>query len=176
MAVVGLTTGVVLKRGFRRRCAVCGQKKLFRRWVIMVEQCPRCSFRFQREPGQWLGSWFLNICLAQLVVVGILVAGVVAGSPRPPILALSIAAGLAACLFPIWFFPYSRTIWVAIDLAMRPLEFSEGVDPFWELEGERRLMLRDQPSSKHSSTAGRQDEPGRFPPVEPDPEAGGPLC
>jgi uncharacterized protein (DUF983 family) len=128
---------------------------LFRRWVIMVERCPRCGLRFRRDPGQWLGSWFLNICLAQLVVIGILIAEVATGYPGTSIVALGIIGALAACLFPLWFFPYSRTIWVAIDLAMRPLEFSEDVDPFWELEG---------------------DVADHVPPIESGPDDGGRLC
>ena len=41
---------------------------------------------------------------------------------------------LAAVAVPFLFFPFSRTIWTAIDLAMRPLEFEEGVAPGFELE------------------------------------------
>ena len=37
-----------------------------------------------------------------------------------------LAAGLAgAVLIPVAFFPFSRTIWSAIDLFMRPLEAEE---------------------------------------------------
>ena len=114
---------------YQRRCAVCGQKGLFRRWVVMAERCPRCGFRFERAPGQWLGSWFLNICLAQMLAILIVIAGVVVAYPHPPILALFVIGVVAMVVFPIWFFPYSRTLWVAIDLAMTPLEFGEGVDP-----------------------------------------------
>ena len=46
--------------------------------------------------------------------------------------------------FPILFFPFSRTIWVAIDLAMRPLELHEGVAPLWELEGDRQVLLSER--------------------------------
>ncbi len=133
MAHVALSTGTVLRRGLLRRCAVCGQKKLFTRWLVMAESCPRCGFRFQREPGQWLGSWFLNVCLSQVLAVGILIGGVIASYPRPPGLALGAVGVAVMVLFPVFFFPYSRTIWVAIDLAMKPLEFGEGVDPQWEL-------------------------------------------
>ena len=36
-----------------------------------------------------------------------------------------------ACLTPILFFGSSHTLWSAIDLAMRPLEPSDDVDPRW---------------------------------------------
>lgn len=137
---MALSTGTLLKRGVRRRCPVCGGKKLFRRWVSMAADCPTCGLHFQRVPGQWLGSWFLNICLAQILAIGIVLGGVIAGYPDPPLAAIGVIGGAVMLAFPIWFFPYSRTIWVAIDLAMRPLEFDEGVDPGWELEAELREL------------------------------------
>jgi hypothetical protein len=110
----------------------------------MAERCPRCRFRFRREPGEWLGSWFLNICAAQFLVVGFVIVAVVAFYPRPPIAAIGIIGVVGTIAFPIWFFPYSRTIWVAIDLAMRPLELSEDVDPQWELEAEQQAFLAER--------------------------------
>jgi hypothetical protein len=106
----------------------------------MAERCPRCGLRFQREPGEWLGSWFLNICAAQVLVVGFMIAGVVAFYPRPPIAVLAVVGLVGTVVFPIWFFPYSRTIWLAIDLAMRPVQLSEDVDPRWELEADRQAL------------------------------------
>jgi hypothetical protein len=110
----------------------------------MAERCPRCRFRFQREPGEWLGSWFLNICAAQILVVALVIGAVVAFYPTPPIAVVAVVGVIGAIAFPIGFFPYSRTIWVAIDLAMRPLELSEGVDPQWELESDREALLAER--------------------------------
>jgi uncharacterized protein (DUF983 family) len=141
---VALSTGVMLRRGLRRRCPVCGQNKLFRRWIGMLDDCPRCGLTFQRVPGQWLGSWFLNICLAQVLVIGIVLGGAIAAYPDPPLLLLGLLGGAVTILFPIWFFPYSRMLWVAIDLAMRPLEFEEGVDPQWELATDAAQLARER--------------------------------
>lgn len=141
---MALKTGTVLKRGFRRRCPVCGQKRLFRRWIVMADECPRCGLVFRRVPGQWLGSWFLNICLAQVLIVGIITVVVAVTYPDPPLGAVLVFGGIATFAFPFLFFPFSRTIWLAIDLAMRPLEFHEGVDPLWELEPATRRALEDE--------------------------------
>jgi hypothetical protein len=100
----------------------------------MTPQCPTCGLTFERVPGQWLGSWFLNVCLAQTVVVLILILGVGFTWPDPPIWPIAIGAAVAALVVPFLFFPWSRTLWLAIDLAMRPLEFDEGVAPGFELE------------------------------------------
>ena len=134
----------VLRRGFTRRCAVCGQGHLFRHWVRMVPTCPQCGLRFARIPGHWLGSWFLNVCLAQVVVLGILIVGVAMTYPDPPMLVIGVIDASAAVLVPLAFFPFSRTIWSAIDLAMRPLEFDDGVAPGFELADEVDAVRHDQ--------------------------------
>jgi uncharacterized protein (DUF983 family) len=141
---VGLTAGTLLRRGLWRRCPVCGQGRLFRRWVRMVERCPRCRLRFKREPGEWVGSWFLNVCLAQILVVVIVIVGAVVFYPHPPVAALAAVGIVGTVVFPVWFFPYSRTIWVAIDVAMRPVELSEDVDPRWELEADHEALLAER--------------------------------
>lgn len=45
-----------------------------------------------------------------------------------PIFGACLAVGL---LTPILFFGSSHTLWAAIDLAMRPLEPDDDVDPSW---------------------------------------------
>jgi hypothetical protein len=76
--------------------------------------------------------------------VAFVIAGVVAFYPRPPIAFLAVAGVVGTVAFPVWFFPYSRTIWVAIDLAMRPLELSEDVDPAWELASDHEALLAER--------------------------------
>ena len=144
---VALTTSTVLRRGFRKHCPVCGQGHLFQGWLRMRSVCPRCGLHFQRIPGHWLGSWFINICVAQTVVVLTLVIGVAATYPNPPMLALTILTVIGALGAPLLFFPFSRTIWCAIDLAMRPLEFDEGVAPGFELTDDMEEAHRDEPDT-----------------------------
>jgi hypothetical protein len=107
---------------------------------------------FLRIPGQWLGSWFLNICLAQTVVVLILLLGVGFTWPDPPMVLISVSAAVAALAVPFAFFPWSRTIWLAIDLAMRPLEFDDGVAPGFELQDDLD-RLRGESGDDHGRAA-----------------------
>ena len=114
----------------------------------MKDECPRCGLHFERVAGHWLGSWFLNICVAQSVVVLILVIGVAATYPTPPMVALTLLTVFGAILAPLLFFPFSRTIWCAIDLAMRPLDFDDGVAPGFELADEvEQARHDDEPGS-----------------------------
>jgi len=102
----------------------------------MVAHCPRCGYHFHRAPGQWLGSWFLNVCLAQMVAAIFLIIAVIATWPEP-LSPWAVGVGVLATLtWAFAFFPLSRTIWVAIDLAMKPLSFGDGVAPGFELQGE----------------------------------------
>jgi len=108
----------------------------------MVADCPGCGFHFHREPGQWLGSWFLNVCLTQGVVVALLVGLVGLSWPERPATAALLLAVVAAGAVPVAFFPFSRTIWAAVDLAMRPLDLHDGVAPGVELEQTAALRGR----------------------------------
>lgn len=149
---MSVPASTLLRRGAARRCPVCGHGGLFRRWVRMAPTCPTCGLVFCRVPGQWLGSWFLNICLAQTVVMLILLLGVGFTWPDPPMVLISVAAGVAALVVPFAFFPWSRTIWLAIDLAMRPLEFDDGVAPGFELQDDLD-RLRGESDGGHGRAA-----------------------
>jgi uncharacterized protein (DUF983 family) len=111
----------MLARGMTKRCARCGSGGLFTAWVRMVPVCPRCELRFEREEGGWLGGIVVNIGATQLLVVAYLVVGLLLTWPDPPLFAL-IAIGIAVVsAFSVFFVPFSKTIWVAIDVWLRSL-------------------------------------------------------
>jgi uncharacterized protein (DUF983 family) len=117
-----VSTGLLLLRGALRRCPVCGQGKLFHRWFSMVETCPRCGFRFERIDGHWVGSLGMNTIVTFGALLVVVVLGLVLDHPDFNVALLTALAVGTAGLVPLVFFPFSRTIWTAIDLAMRPLE------------------------------------------------------
>lgn len=141
---MALSARTMLTRGLLKRCPVCGQGRLFRRWIRMLKVCPRCGYRFHRNPGQWLGSWFLNVCLVQTLVVVALVTAAGISWPRTSAVLLLILALLTAVVVPVAFFPFSRTIWIAIDLVMKPLDFDDDVAPGYELERELAARVEEQ--------------------------------
>ncbi|MCA1830680.1 MAG: DUF983 domain-containing protein [Actinobacteria bacterium] len=109
----------LLARGLTKRCARCGSGHLFRRWTRMVELCPRCHLRFEREEGHWLAATVINLGAAQVLAVVYLVVSIVMTWPDPPV-ALLIAFGVVIEIaFSIFFLPFSKTIWQAIELWMR---------------------------------------------------------
>lgn len=102
----------------------------------MVPECPGCGLRFRRADGHWLGSWFLNVCVVQTAVVLVLVIEFAVTYPDCSVPLLLWSTLAAAVVVPLGFFPYSRTLWSAIDLAMCPLEFADGVAPGVLLAGD----------------------------------------
>ena len=55
----------------------------------------------------------------------VLLGGVLLTWPEPPMAAIGIAAVAIAVFMPIFFLPFSKTVWLASDLLMRPLEAGE---------------------------------------------------
>lgn len=82
----------------------------------MEPRCDRCGLSFDREPGFYLGSIYINYG-ATVIGTGLLYALLVAG------VGTSHRTALAACLavavvFPILFFRHARAILLAVDAAV----------------------------------------------------------
>ncbi len=84
----------------------------------MHERCARCGFSL--APGNSVGANLLNLVLAELTLVTALVTLVVATWPDPPWTILQYGAPILMVIAPLAFFPLSRVLFVAIDLAMHP--------------------------------------------------------
>ena len=125
-----LTLPLLLRRGLTVRCPLCGGRGLFQRWFTMVDRCPRCRLRTERVEGHWLGSLGMNTIVSFAAVLLAVVVGVLLGYPDALTVAV-VGVVATAVIVPIAFFPVSRTLWSAIDLAMRPLEPDDDVDPRW---------------------------------------------
>ena len=113
--------GVMLCRGLVKRCPRCGSGHLFRRWFSMVERCPRCDYRFDREEGSWLGAYVVNFGVTEAGLAALFTAYIInqAGSSASGAIAPWIFMGLLVCVaLPLVFYPFSKTIWTAIDLIM----------------------------------------------------------
>jgi uncharacterized protein (DUF983 family) len=119
------TNGLLLRRGVVLRCPQCGSGRLFRRWLLMRDDCPRCDLHFERVEGQWIGAIAMNTILTLLVLLGLIVVGFGLSYPDAPPKGLLVACVLSAALGPLLFHPFSRTIWLAIDLALRPVSADE---------------------------------------------------
>ena len=111
----------LIGRALRRRCPLCGGSDLFTGWIEPKDACPRCQLKLNRGEGDFfLGAYTLNFIAAELLLGLFLLLGVMLSWPDVPWdLLLWVGAPLMV-LGPVLFYPVSRTLWLAVDLAMRP--------------------------------------------------------
>lgn len=107
------------RRALRLRCPICGEGRLFAGWFRMHEHCAHCGFRFQREPGYFLGSIYFNYGVTSLVVVAVFFGLFLGFDVSPETLLWPLTA--FCLLFPLWFFRYARALWLAMDASFDPL-------------------------------------------------------
>jgi uncharacterized protein (DUF983 family) len=105
-------------RSLRLRCPVCGEGKLFRGWFRMHDRCESCGFNFDRGPGYWLGSIYVNYGLTAMIVTAAYFALFFTDVlPQTSVLWLLTTF---CVLFPLWFFRFARSIWMGFDLYFDP--------------------------------------------------------
>jgi uncharacterized protein (DUF983 family) len=125
------------------RCPACGGGPVFVTWVTMCPSCPSCGIHFDREPegGYWVGSNTINLFASEAAFAVFFVGIIVATWPSPP-WDLLLWGGMALMLlFPVLFFPFSKTLFIAVDLAFRPQEpgdFEQPREPAPKPAGKRR--------------------------------------
>jgi Protein of unknown function (DUF983) len=110
----------LLGRALRLRCPLCGRGKLYRNWFVMHPACSHCGVKFEREPGFFLGSIYINYGLTVLIVsiaYPVLLFGY--GLPETPLLIGSLAFTL---FFPMLLFPWARSLWLGFDQWHDPRE------------------------------------------------------
>src|SRR5581483_5364061 len=111
-------TARILARGVRLRCPRCGETALFRGWFTMARECALCGLRFERAQGYWVGAIYVNYG----VTVTIALAGYFGlwwwRAPSATTQLLIWAPFVA--VFPLWFFRYSRGLWLALEYLLNP--------------------------------------------------------
>jgi len=125
---------LVAGRALRRRCPYCGASGIFDGFFTLRERCPGCGTVYDREEGYFLGAYAINLIFALVVGLGGALL-LIFGTPLrdasilwKEAIAVSFAVGL-----PLLFFPFSRTVWIALDLVADPPP----------AEGERKLRAGD---------------------------------
>lgn len=103
-------------RAIRLRCPRCGETPLFRGWFRMAESCALCGLRFERAQGYFVGAIYINYAVTTLIAVGgfFLLWGQFGFSTRAQLLVLVPIV----VVFPLWFFRYSRSFWLALEWSL----------------------------------------------------------
>ena len=80
--------------------------------------CAVCDLKFERAQGYWVGAIYVNYSVTVLIAVsGFFLLRGVAGLDTAAQLALWIPFVIA---FPLWFFRYSRSLWLGLEYALNP--------------------------------------------------------
>jgi uncharacterized protein (DUF983 family) len=115
-------------RASLRRCPRCGGQGWFEGWFAKGTRCRTCGYRYDRQPGFMLGALTMNIIVTFGLLAAVLLVGSILSYPDIAVVPMLIVAGFVAIVVPILFYPFSYTIWAAVDLAMRPLDPHEAAD------------------------------------------------
>jgi uncharacterized protein (DUF983 family) len=118
--------GTLIARALRLRCPRCGEGRLFLNWFTMPERCSGCRLKFERAPGYFLGSSYINYGLtAVMLLVAYIVLHYFVGLTNR-----QLAAPLTAfCMaFPLFAFRYARALWLAQDCRWDPEMMSSAED------------------------------------------------
>jgi len=116
----------LLTRALRLRCPHCGGSGIFAGFFALQPQCPGCGLRLERGEGDYfVGAYLFNLIAVELILFFGVAAFVVFTWPNPPwtlITYVTAALMLSGCLLC---YPFAKTTWLAVDLAIRPLSPEE---------------------------------------------------
>jgi uncharacterized protein (DUF983 family) len=118
--------GTRLGRAARLRCPRCGGGGLLAHWLKLKPRCPACGLRLDRgEHDFFLGSMMFNIAIAEGLLALVCVGVIIAAWPRVPWTLLEFGGPAMMVVAPFLFYPFSQTLWLAVDLLIRPLTVEE---------------------------------------------------
>jgi hypothetical protein len=100
---------------------------LFKNLFVMYERCPHCKLKYERAPGYFLGSTYINygfMCITMTAMYMGLHYGLEISND-------TLAAPLLAyCIIvPIILFRYARAWWLAMDCMCDPVGFGMHEEP-----------------------------------------------
>ncbi|MEO8138551.1 MAG: DUF983 domain-containing protein [Gemmatimonadota bacterium] len=118
-------------RALRLHCPACGGGPVFVTWFKMCPSCPSCGINFDREPegGYWVGSNTINLFATEFTFAVAFVGTLIETWPSPPWELLTWGGMALMVLLPILFYPFSKTVFIAVDLTFRPDEPHDYVRP-----------------------------------------------
>ena len=110
---------LLLRRGLRQRCPVCGRGKIFAGFFKTYDKCPVCGFQFEREPGYYSGAMAVNLVVSELLIA--IIAVPLAASQVVPISTLIILGVTMPVLLPVLFYRPTKSLWMSFDHFIHPV-------------------------------------------------------
>ncbi len=112
----------VTARALGLRCPRCGGRGIFRTWFRLEPECPTCGLALERGESEdhWFGAVAVNLVAAELLGVGAILVWIIATWPDVPWTAVQYTGPLIMIALPVFFYPFSRALWLAWDVYFRP--------------------------------------------------------
>lgn len=117
--------GTLLSRGIRKKCPNCGGGRIFSGWFTLKDRCPTCGYVFEREEGYWVSAIIVNTAVIEGLFLILFIGTVIATAPEVEWVPLLVIGVVMNLIFPIFFYPLSKTVWMGVDLYFHPLEPGE---------------------------------------------------
>lgn len=111
-----------LFRALLLHCPHCGKGGIFNHFFSQKQVCPNCGLWLEREPGYYSGAMGINLIVSELLFTAGFVLLLVMTWPNPPWTWLQWGGAASMVIAPILLWPFSRTLWLATDLAIHPVE------------------------------------------------------
>ena len=112
-------------RAFLLRCPNCGKGPVLEHWLKLRVKCGTCGLRLLRgEHDSFTGSMFILFTLVGLVSYAAIVVALLVTKSTPWEL-LQNGLPVLAIVELLAFFPFSKLLWLAFDLMLRPVTPSE---------------------------------------------------
>ncbi len=100
-------------RALRLKCPRCGHGKMFDGLFSTLERCPHCHLKYDRDPGYFLGSIYINYGLTGLSII--ILYSVLHVGFRWTNTQLAFPLAGFCCVFPALAFRHTRALWLAMD-------------------------------------------------------------
>lgn len=136
--VASTSTGFwrMMGRAITLRCPRCGSRRTFLRgWFRRHDRCRTCGVKWQREVGVELGAVTMNTIVTFALLAVMMTVGFIVTSPDIPVLPFVLVLGATALVVPIAIYPFTYTMWLAVDLAVHPLDEVEVLEAAVAVDG-----------------------------------------
>lgn len=89
-------------------------------WFRLAERCPSCRLRLERDNDFFLGAYVVSLAVTEglLAVVMLFYILRINADPDTSKLPVLVAGLVVVAATPLVTYPFSRTIWAAIDFAL----------------------------------------------------------
>jgi len=106
---------------------------MFATWFRVRPACRECHLRLDRgEHDYFIGGYTINLVVAELIAVALILGFMIWTWPAVPWTGVMWGTAVLMLGVPFATYPYSKALWLAIDLAFRPPElddFAPASDP-----------------------------------------------